>query len=536
MKRRRIDVNLGELDQLLDQAREAPLSEPDCHKIKTTLHTLVAILTARRSTEKTSAVVNPGQNGAATAEPATSPEKPANGHGRTPASAYSGATKVAVPHPDLKHGDACPECPKGKVYAQKEPRALVRVVGQAPLAATVYELEQLRCNACGQMFTAPEPAGVGPEKYDETAAAMLAQLKYGSGAPFQRIEHLEQRLGVPLPVATQWEIVEEAAELFTPALDELTRQAAQGELFHNDDTSVRILQMERPAGDERTGVFTSAVVSVMRDATHPEGQSERRMVLYFSGREHAGENLTKVLKQRAEGLGPAILMSDALSRNVPQLKPGVELLLANCLAHGRRNFVEVVGNFPRECQYVLETLGGVYVNDAVAKARKMTLVERLAFHQEHSQPLMKGLKEWMEEQFRERKVEPNSGLGKSIAYLQKHWSKLTLFLREPGAPLDNNLCTAARGSAEIMPTARLCRVVMLNNVSGEGSLIFGGPFGGIITGSPRKRAEDPAAGSGRVRDRTKSRGRARVPLAACRRAGRSGSFLSIRGRARERSR
>src|SRR5438270_6785474 len=89
---------------------------------------------------------------------------------------------------------------------------------------------------------------------------------------------------------------------------------------------------------------------------------------------------------------------------------------------------------------------------------------------------------------------------------------------------------------EIMPTARLCRVVMLNNVSGEGSLIFGGPFGGIITGSPRKRAEDPAAGSGRVRDRTKSRGRARVPLAACRRAGRSGSFLSIRGRARERSR
>jgi hypothetical protein len=161
MKRRRIDVNLGELDQLLDQAREAPLSAPDCHKIKTTLHTLVELLTARRSTEKTSAVVA-GNNGSATTEPAGSPEKPANGHGRTPASAYTGATTVAVPHPDLKHGDACPECPKGKVYAQKVPRPLVRVVGQAPLAATVYELEQLRCNACGQVFTAPEPAGVGP--------------------------------------------------------------------------------------------------------------------------------------------------------------------------------------------------------------------------------------------------------------------------------------------------------------------------------------------------------------------------------------
>jgi len=443
MKRPRIDVNLGELDQLLDQAQQAPLSEPDCHKIKTALHTLVELLVAKRSTEKTRAVVGAADNDATAGEPAASTEKKANGHGRTPASAYAGATKVAVPHPSLQPGDACPECPKGKVYTQKEPRPLVRVVGQAPLAATVYHLEQLRCNACGQVFTAPEPEGVGPEKYDETASAMIAQLKYGSGVPFNRIENLEKRLGVPLPAATQWEIVEEAAELLAPALDELTRQAAQGELFHNDDTSVRILKMERPAGDERTGVFTSAVVSVVRDGTGPEGTPERRMVLYFSGREHAGENLTKVLKQRAEGLGPAMLMSDALSRNVPKLKAGVELLLANCLTHGRRNFVEVAGNFPTECRYVLETLGGVYANDAVTKERKMTPAERLEFHQQHSQPLMEGLKEWMEEQFRERKVEPNSGLGKAIAYLQKHWSKLTLFLREPGAPLDNNICERA---------------------------------------------------------------------------------------------
>jgi hypothetical protein len=167
------------------------------------------------------------------------------------------------------------------------------------------------------------------------------------------------------------------------------------------------------------------------------------MALYFSGREHAGENLAKVLKQRAEGLGPAILMSDALSRNVPKLREGVELLWANCMAHGRRNFTEVVENFPTECRHVLETLGGVYAYDAETKERKMTPAERLEFHQQHSQPLMDGLKEWMEEQFRERKVEPNSGLGKAIAYLQKHWSELTLFLREPGAPLDNNICERA---------------------------------------------------------------------------------------------
>jgi transposase len=247
-------------------------------------------------------------------------------------------------------------------------------------------------------------------------------------------------LGVPLPAATQWEIVEEAAVLLKPARDELIRQAAQGELFHNDDTSVRILKMERPAGDERSGVFTSAVVSVAPGA---EGAPERRMALYFSGREHAGENLAKVLKQRAAEMRPAIQMSDALSRNVPKLGAGVELLLANCMAHGRRQFVEVVGSFPAECRYVLETLGGVYANDAITKERTMTPVERLEFHRQHSQPLMDALERWMREQFSERKVEPNSGLGKSITYMQRHWKALTLFLRQPGAPLDNNICERA---------------------------------------------------------------------------------------------
>jgi transposase len=197
-------------------------------------------------------------------------------------------------------------------------------VGQAPLAATVYSLERLRCGACGQVFTAQEPEGVGSEKYDETAAAMIAQLKYGSGTPFYRLEKLEGQLGIPLPAATQWEVVEEAAELVKPARDEMIRQAAQGEVVHNDDTSRKVLKLEREPGDERTGVFTSGIVST--------GQG-RKIALYFTGRQHAGENIADVLKQRAKGLSPVIQMCDALSRNVPKLPSGVEILVAHCLAH-----------------------------------------------------------------------------------------------------------------------------------------------------------------------------------------------------------
>jgi hypothetical protein len=52
-----------------------------------------------------------------------------------------------------------------------------------PLKATIFEMERLRCNACGQVFTAAEPETAGPEKYDATAVAMIALLKYGTGVP-----------------------------------------------------------------------------------------------------------------------------------------------------------------------------------------------------------------------------------------------------------------------------------------------------------------------------------------------------------------
>jgi transposase len=426
--RRHIDINLNELDQVLDHARAGPLSQSNYEKLRMALHTLAELLALRRSTEKTSAVIDHPDASAAQPAPATETgEKP--GHGRNPASAFTGARKVEIAHGRLKHGDGCPECRSGKVYTQKQPRSLVRIVGQAPLSATVYELERLRCNACNQVFTAEEPQGIGPEKYDETAAAMIAQLKYGSGVPFNRLEQLERQMGIPLPAATQWEIVEEAAEVIRPVGDELIRQAAQGEVVHNDDTSMRVLHLRREPSDERTGVFTTGIVS----------SGARKIALYFTGRQHAGENLADVMKRRAAELPPPIQMCDALSRNVPKLADGVETLLANCLAHGRRQFVDVAGSFPEECRYVLEMLGRVYGYDAEARRQMMGPVERMQFHQRFSGPVMEDLHAWLEEQLAANKTEPNSGLGRAITYLLRHWRPLTAFLRQAGAPLDNNI-------------------------------------------------------------------------------------------------
>jgi hypothetical protein len=159
--------------------------------------------------------------------------------------------------------------------------------------------------------------------------------------------------------------------------------------------------------------------------------------LFFTGARHSGENLRDLLTQRLAELPPPLQMCDALSRNMPA---DLETIVANCLSHARRNFHELTHLFPAETLHVLECLKKVYRIDETAKQRALSPDERLRLHQDQSRPLMDALRQWMQEQFDERRVEPNSALGGAIQYMFNHWPRLTLFLEVPGAPLDNNIC------------------------------------------------------------------------------------------------
>jgi transposase len=375
-------------------------------------------------------------------------QKP-KGHGRNGSDDYPGAQRIRVPHTTMKPGEQCPECCRGKVYREREPKILIRFVAKVPVDATVYEAEQLRCNACGQIFDAPLPAEAAKPKYDETVGAMIAVLRYGSGLPMNRIEVLQESFGIPFPASTQWEIIDRMADVISPAYEEMIRQGACGQIMHNDDTGMKILalcklrQQQKPEEEEedpedgidhkssRNGTFTSGFVC------ETDG---RRIALFFTGEHHAGENMADLLQKRKQELDPPIQMCDGLKRNLPK---SFHVLLSNCLAHGRRHFVDVIEDFPEECRLVIENLALVFANEEIALEQNMTPAQRLLFHQSESKPVMDKLKEWLQEQFDQKKVEPNSGLGRAINYMLKRWKPLTLFLEVEGAPLHNNICERA---------------------------------------------------------------------------------------------
>jgi len=482
-----IAVDPKQLDALLEHAEAGQaLSQEECQLLRAAFGSLaylenllsqknISIARLRKlvfgvKTETTKAVlgeeadetappagVGAGEEaGSPNAAPKAAPKPPPPGHGRHGAEAYWGAERIPVPHESLHPGDDCPECQEGTLYQMTRPATLIRIVGQAPVPAKVYELQRLRCNLCGKVFTAQVPQDVGADKYDITVASMIGLLKYGTGMPFNRQEGLQGSLGVPLPASTQWKLVAEATPSLRPAFEELIRQAAQGDVMSNDDTTNRILERmgkrlekaeakkgsaaEREKEDyqedeekdpQRRGIFTSGIVA---------SRAGHLIAIFFTGWKHAGENLRDVLVRRAAQRGAPIQMCDALSRNLPgELKT----ILAHCLAHARRKFADVVQYFDQEVRTVLKALAVIYKNDEEARKQKLSPEARLQWHQAQSAPVRKELHQWLTRQIEDWLVEPNSGLGQAISYMLKHWSELTLFLRQAGAPLDNNVCERA---------------------------------------------------------------------------------------------
>lgn len=506
-----VELTSEELESLFERLGESNLSDHDKrlfkgvvqtyvwmkHKYDTGklgLHKLASLLFGKKSEKRCPPQKDSGKESAEPspeekdqgAQGPDNPDEPSSslseasrqkpkGHGRFGENAYPDAETVTVEHPTLKPGDPCPESCGGKLYSV-EPGVVVRVTGQDIAKATRYHIQKLRCNTCGLLVKPSLPAETGARKYSYRFKSILAVQKYFMGVPFFRQEGFQKLMGFPLPDSTQWDLIEQVADCVHPVFGALEKQAAQAKVVYNDDTSVKIVEVmqlnKKDPSRERTGMFTTGIYAQL--------EGGRNIVLYYSGTRHAGENLSAVLKHRPKDLPPVIHMSDALNANL------TEFLVnwAKCMTHARRKFIEIELFFPEECRFVIDQFAAVYYADDQAKKAQLSGKDRLAYHQQHSKRAMQRLKRWMKRQIKEKRVEPNSGLGKAIGYMQRHWNELTLFLRQEDAPLDTNVveqalkipirlrknsqihrtCHGAHVASLLMSLIQTCRLCQVNPV------------------------------------------------------------------------
>ena len=356
---------------------------------------------------------------------ASKPKKP--GHGRMPYTVYENCEEIRLLL-SLTAGDYCPTDCGGKLGSYKA-GIVVRVKGQGFVQVYRYHVDKLRCNLCGIIISAELPPEVGENKYDESFIAMLALMKYFVAIPFYRQEHFQRLLNFPLSDATQWYLIERLAGFCYAVFNELKRCAGNARLLHNDDTSLKILEVIKQIKDgnagARTGMYTTGILA---------DYDGHKIALFINGRQHSGENVGDLLKYRDPEKEPIIQMSDALSANIPK---GMQTILCNCLGHGFRKFDELTDFFGSECLDIVKKLSKVFEYDA--QTHQMSHEDRLLYHQKWSKPVMDELKIYMTTLLDERRVEPNDELGKAIKYMQRHWDKLIRFLTVSGAPIDNNV-------------------------------------------------------------------------------------------------
>ncbi|EGU37797.1 transposase [Vibrio ichthyoenteri ATCC 700023] len=340
----------------------------------------------------------------------------------------------------LNKGELCPECQQGKLY-KYEPATLLRITGQSPFVPDQHIMERLRCNACGEYFTAKLPDkviedGEPGQKYGYSARSLMALHKFFAGAPYHRQESTQALMGVKLTASTIFDQTELVANSLQPIYNLLRVFAADAEHYYLDDTSNRILDklpIEKPQRNgtktrERSGVYSSGLVASLKDG--------RNIVLYQTNIGHAGEFIDEILSKRDKVLAPPILMSDALSSNRPYLDYEVKHCLCN--SHGRRQFADVLHQFPEEVEQVLKWYGEIWRQDDEAGERGLNAEKRLAWHHKLSLPVMEQIRDWGEAELESGNVEENSSLGKAINYFSKHYEGLMGFCRVEGAKLDNN--------------------------------------------------------------------------------------------------
>lgn len=382
--------------------------------------------------------------------PSPPPEPPKKGHGRNGADAFVNPTQHVHALADGVIGAICEACGKGPVSNYRD-KVIIRVVGQPLFEAQRHHFQQGRCRLCAALVTAEgmelvvrEGIGSSYIVYDWSACAMLIVMHYFAGAPFKRLEALHQAWGVPLPDANQWRLADECDDLLAPLYRALERHGIQNAIsLRFDDTGSMVIELRRQIQMELqllalAGKSTQHVRTGINATGFYIETDKAKVILFFTGRHHAGEMVDQLLAHRAAGGSKLVALTDAASKNFSH-DHADQLEQAVCNAHCYLKFRAVKQQFPAEYAVAGEVYQKVFDNDDKARALGLDGRARMLYHREHSKPLMLRLLQMCKDKAEAKLVEPNSALWEPISFVIHQWPLLTKFYEVPGVPLDTNL-------------------------------------------------------------------------------------------------
>jgi transposase len=373
------------------------------------------------------------------------------GHGRNGKEAYKNAQHFFYALALGVIGAVCEACGIGKMQAYRE-KVVIRIVGQPMLAAELHHYAQARCRNCGYIVRAEELAsvfeGLGSDyiRYAWSACAMLAVMHYTSSSPFKRLESLHQGWGIPLADANQWELVCAGDDLLLPLYRAIERHAIQTATnFRIDDTGSMVIALQRQITAELAALESlGESIQDVRTGINATGlyweTPSGPVILFYTGRHHAGEIVDQVLRHRLVGSPKLVKCTDGASKNFDH-QHADKLVESTCNAHALLKFRAIKDKHPAEYAEAGRIYKQVFDNDD--KARDLTPIDRMRFHREHSKPLMEQLRKMCEQRLASKTVEPNSPLWEPLSFVINQWDRLTRFYKAPGVPLDTNLVEQA---------------------------------------------------------------------------------------------
>lgn len=266
----------------------------------------------------------------------------------------------------------------------------------------------------GELPSLPIPRG-------NAGAGLLSHLlisKFVDHLPFYRQVQQFKRQDIDIAESTISGWFSASCRLLEPLYETLVKKAQQSSYLMADETPIPVQTKDKP-GTTHKGYHWVYYAPV------------EKLVCFDYRRGRSREGPEEFLETFR-----GVLQTDGYNAyNIYENKQGITLLA--CMAHARRKFENAKDNDPKRAEYVLERMQKLYMTEREARENNLSWDQRKELRIEKSLPVLKELESWMKEQLPE--VLPKSAIGQAITYTLGLWKRLTRYIDNGEAEIDNNL-------------------------------------------------------------------------------------------------